>query len=97
MDRLAADRKAAQEAAKIAEARLQATRAELGSRGERLRIIDPGIVPERPSFPNIPLNVLIALFAGAVLSVLYLMAEVRYVAQKAGANRRAIRVASRHD
>jgi capsular polysaccharide biosynthesis protein len=97
LDRLATDRKAAQEAAKIAEARLQATRADLGTRGERLRIIDPGIVPERPSFPNIPLNVLIAILAGAVLSVLYLMAQMSYAAQKTDANRRAIRVASRHD
>jgi uncharacterized protein involved in exopolysaccharide biosynthesis len=29
-------------------------------RGERLEIIDPGIVPERPSFPNLPLNVFVA-------------------------------------
>ena len=28
-----------------------------GFRGERLKIIDPGIVPERPSSPNLPLNV----------------------------------------
>jgi capsule polysaccharide export protein KpsE/RkpR len=97
MDRLAAERKAAQEAATAAEARLQATRADLGTRGERLRIIDPGIVPERPSFPNIPLNALVAVFAGAVLSALYLMAQVTYAAQKAGSNRRAIRVAGRHD
>ncbi len=97
MDRLAAERKASQESTKIAEARLQATRADLGTRGDRLRIIDPGIVPERPSFPNVPLNVLIAVFAGGVLSALYLMAEVSYAAQRAGANRRAIRVAGRHD
>ncbi len=96
-DRLAAELKAAQEAAKIAEARLQTTLADLGTRGERLRIIDPGIVPERPSFPNVPLNVLLAVFAGAALSALYLMAEASYAAQRAGANRRAIRVAGRHD
>jgi uncharacterized protein involved in exopolysaccharide biosynthesis len=96
-DRLASEHKAAQEATKIAEARLQTTLADLGTRGERLRIIDPGIVPERPSFPNIPLNVLIAVFAGGALSALYLMAEASYAAERAGANRRAIRVAGRHD
>ena len=42
------------------------------SHGERLRIIDPGIVPERPSSPNIPLNVLIAFVAAAFLSLVYL-------------------------
>jgi capsular polysaccharide biosynthesis protein len=43
-----------------------------GSRGERLRIIDSGIVPQRPSYPNISLNVFVALLFGAAASVLYL-------------------------
>ena len=101
IDRLTSERTAAQAVAKAAEARLQDVRAALGSRGERLRIIDPGIVPERPSFPNLPLNVGIALFASAVLSALGIALELSYTAQRAELNpelnRRSIRVAGRHD
>jgi uncharacterized protein involved in exopolysaccharide biosynthesis len=42
-------------------------------RGERLQVLDPGILPERPSFPNVPLNMLVAF-------VLSLIAAVSYVA-----------------
>lgn len=97
LDRLTAERTAAQAATKAAEARLQEVRSALGSRGERLRVIDPGIVPERPSFPNIPLNVGIALFAAVVLSALWIALELSYSAQRAELNRRSIRVAGRHD
>jgi capsular polysaccharide biosynthesis protein len=51
-------------------ARLNDMRAAAGIRGERLRVIDPGIVPQRPSSPNVPLNVLAALFIAAVGSLL---------------------------
>ena len=97
LEQLTSERTAAQAAAKAAQARLQEVRSALGSRGERLRIIDPGIVPERPSFPNILLNVAIALFAALVLSVFSLAMEVSYAAERAESNRRSIRVASRHD
>jgi uncharacterized protein involved in exopolysaccharide biosynthesis len=40
-------------------------------RGERLDIIDPGVVPQRPSFPNLPLNIVIAFFGAAVGWLLY--------------------------
>jgi capsular polysaccharide biosynthesis protein len=40
-------------------------------RSERLHIIDPGIVPERPSFPNTPLNVIAALLASFVATMAY--------------------------
>ncbi len=97
MDRLTSERSTAQAGAKAAEARLHEVRSALGSRGERLRIIDPGIVPERPSFPNMPLNVGIALFAALALSVLGVALELSYTAQRVESNRRAIRVAGRHD
>src|ERR1039457_6285093 len=48
-DKLEADRKAADVALASIETRLRETRAASGSRGERLRVIDPGVVPERPS------------------------------------------------
>jgi uncharacterized protein involved in exopolysaccharide biosynthesis len=52
-----------------AEGRLQELRAVAGNRGERLRIIDPGIVPERPSSPDLLLNLVVALIAAAILSI----------------------------
>ena len=77
-DKVEAERKAAQTSLAAVEARLRDTRAESGLRGERLRIIDMGVVPERPSSPNIPLNVLAALLLGLVLPVLYLTLELNY-------------------
>jgi uncharacterized protein involved in exopolysaccharide biosynthesis len=50
-------------------ARLNDLRASAGARGERLRIIDPGIVPQQPSSPNLTLNVLAAIFIAAVASL----------------------------
>jgi uncharacterized protein involved in exopolysaccharide biosynthesis len=97
MEQLTSERTAAQAAAKAAENRLQEVRSALGSRGERLRIIDPGIVPERPSSPNILLNMAIALFAALVLSAFYLVVEMSYVAERAESNRRSLRVAGRND
>ncbi|HUI77183.1 MAG TPA: hypothetical protein VLY24_04690 [Bryobacteraceae bacterium] len=44
--------------------------------GERLTIIDPGVVPERPSSPNVPLNVAAALLLGLVFPVAYLAVEL---------------------
>ena len=55
-DRVASARGAAQAALTAIEARFREARAESGYRGERLRVIDPGVVPERPSAPNMPLN-----------------------------------------
>jgi capsular polysaccharide biosynthesis protein len=64
--------KTAQAASDNAEARLREARAAAGTRGERLSVIDPGIVPQRPSAPNIPLNVIVALFVALLASVVYL-------------------------
>ena len=77
-DQLDAERKAGQAALAAMEARLRDARGETGFRGERLKIIDPGIVPERPSSPNLPLNVAAALLAGLVLPILYLTLEMSF-------------------
>jgi uncharacterized protein involved in exopolysaccharide biosynthesis len=69
---LDAELKAAQVTFDATAARLREIRTQSGSRGERLRIIDPGIIPERPSFPNVPLNLLIAIATAALFSLLYL-------------------------
>jgi capsular polysaccharide biosynthesis protein len=77
-DKLAAERRDAQTALSATHARLREARGDAGYRGERLRIIDPGIVPERPSSPNIALNLAAALLLGLVLPVLYLTLEMSY-------------------
>jgi len=48
-------------------------KASSAARGVRLKILDPGIVPRRPSFPNPPLNL-------AVAFIISLMASIGYVA-----------------
>jgi uncharacterized protein involved in exopolysaccharide biosynthesis len=90
-DKAEADRKAAQGALTAAEARLREARGESGYRGERLKIIDPGIVPQRPSAPNLPLNVLGALLVGLVLPILYLTVQMSFQEQRAASRRSALR------
>ena len=73
------------------EGKLREARGETGYRGERLKIIDPGIVPQRPSSPNWPLNVAGALLAGVVLPILYLTLAMSFQEQRAASRRSALR------
>jgi len=82
-ERIEAERKAGSTALAAVETRLREARNDAGSRGERLRVVDPGIVPERPSSPNIPLNLAAALLLGLVLPVLYFTLEMNYQEQRA--------------
>jgi uncharacterized protein involved in exopolysaccharide biosynthesis len=86
-DHLESERKVVQAELTALQTRLREARGEAGFRGERLRLIDPGIVPERPSSPNIPLNVLAALFLGLVLPIVYLTLQMSYQEQRAGSRR----------
>ncbi len=43
-----------------------------GYRGERLKLIDPGVVPQRPSSPNLMLNLFAAFLAALAASVVFL-------------------------
>ena len=79
--KLESDRKSAESMLRAAETRLRDARANAGYRGERLTIIDPGIVPERPSSPNTALNVAAAAFAAFVLSALFIILQASYRAQ----------------
>ena len=97
LSQLDSERVAAQAVLKSAESRLLEVRATVGYRGERLKIIDPGIVPERPSSPNVPLNLMVAALAAVVLSLLYLTLEFSYGLQRAESLRASLRVAGRHD
>ena len=77
-DQLEAERKAAQAAYSTIEARLTQARGDAGYRGERLKIIDPGVIPERPSSPNLPLYLFAALLAGLALPVFYFAVEINF-------------------
>jgi uncharacterized protein involved in exopolysaccharide biosynthesis len=94
-DQLDAERKAAQGSLAAIENRLREARGETGFRGERLKIIDPGIVPERPSSPNLPLNVAAALLAGLVLPVLYLSLAMSFQERRAAVTRTGFRAVAR--
>lgn len=48
-------------------------------RGERLEIIDPGVVPERASSPNVSLNLTVALLGSIFCCVLYLAVRFGYL------------------
>jgi uncharacterized protein involved in exopolysaccharide biosynthesis len=43
-----------------------------GLRTEQLRIVDPGVVPQRPSFPNVPLFTGASFLISALLTLVYL-------------------------
>ena len=94
-DQLDAERKAGQASLAAMEARLRDARGETGFRGERLKIIDPGIVPERPSSPNLPLNVAAALLAGLVLPILYLTLEMSFQGRRAALARGGFRAVAK--
>jgi uncharacterized protein involved in exopolysaccharide biosynthesis len=71
-DDLDADTKAARTDYEAAKVKLDDLRSAAGFRGERLELLDPGIVPQRPSFPNTPLNLFVALLLSLAASVGYL-------------------------
>ena len=50
-----------------------------GFRGERLAIIDPGTLPERPSSPNIPVNVAVAAVLAFAAALVYLSLSFGYL------------------
>jgi uncharacterized protein involved in exopolysaccharide biosynthesis len=77
-DRLDSERKAQQAALSAIQGRLSQARGDAGSRGERLRIVDPGIVPERPSSPNTSLNIAAALLLGFTLPAFYFAVEINF-------------------
>ncbi len=93
-DRLTADRTNSQTAYAAVENRLRQVRADLGYHGERLRIIDPGVVPERPSSPNVIPNVFAAFLLGIVAAIVYLTLSLSYQVQRASARRSTLRLAA---
>ncbi len=82
--KLDVEMKMAQTASEASTARLREMRATAGTRGERLRVIDPGVVPQRPSSPNVALNVLAALLLTLVALTAYLTISFSYSRRRAG-------------
>jgi len=90
----------ARAAFQTADEHLAEVRSSAGFRGDRLRIIDPGVIPERPSWPNVPLNLLIAIFVALAASLAYLAFEFNYRLARSAAPRAlstVARVKSGHD
>ena len=77
-DRLQEEQKSARAELDAANLRLSETTATAALRSERLKIIDPGIVPERPSFPNRALMIAAAALISAAVSLLYLAIAYSY-------------------
>jgi uncharacterized protein involved in exopolysaccharide biosynthesis len=83
----AAKRDAARTAVYAAADHLAQVQSAVGSRGERLKVVDPGVVPERPSWPNIPLMLMAALLMALAGSLLYVTLEFNYRLEKSAAPR----------
>jgi uncharacterized protein involved in exopolysaccharide biosynthesis len=94
-DKIEAERKAGQAALAAIETRLRETLGDAGYRGERLKVIDPGIVPERPSSPNLPLNVAAALLLGLVLPIVWVTVEMNFQEQRAAGRRNVLRTVAK--
>jgi uncharacterized protein involved in exopolysaccharide biosynthesis len=82
--KLEVELKMAQTASESSAARLRELRATAGTRGERLRVIDPGIVPQRASSPNLVLNVFAALLLTLVALAGYLTVSFSYRRRRSG-------------
>ncbi len=93
---LDADRKARRASLNTIETRLAQARGDAGFRGERLEMIEPGIVPERPSSPNLPLFLAVALLLGFTLPVVYFAVEINFQELRVRA-RRGLHSLARND
>jgi uncharacterized protein involved in exopolysaccharide biosynthesis len=82
-----AEREVARESFDAAGRRLDDARSVSGERGESLRIVDPGVVPGRPSWPNVPVILLAAFLVALVASLLYVTLEWNYGPERAASPR----------
>jgi len=82
-----AERDAAHASFDAAEKQLDESRSASGGRGESLRIVDPGVVPQRPSSPNVPLTLFSALLVALVASLLYVTLEFNYGLERSASPR----------
>lgn len=94
-DRLDSAYEAAWTAHDQLEKRLRELQATAGYRGERLNLLDPGVPPERPSSPNLPLNLVVAAALGLIASLFYLTVEFSVASHESEMLRQTLRVASK--
>jgi uncharacterized protein involved in exopolysaccharide biosynthesis len=95
-----ARRDAAREAVYLAAEHLAQVRGMMGARGDRLEIVDSGVVPERPSWPNIPVMLGAALLLAMVGSLVFVTFEFNYRIERSAAPRAVAplaRVKTRND
>jgi capsular polysaccharide biosynthesis protein len=86
---------AAQTAVDVAVEHLAEVRGSAGGRVEELQVVDPGIVPSKPTSPNVPVMLAAALLVALAVSVLYLTFEFNYRLERFAAP--LARVKSIHD
>jgi uncharacterized protein involved in exopolysaccharide biosynthesis len=72
---LSSEYRNAQQVREQAENRFRDIQETAGYRSERISLLDPGVVPERPSSPNVPINLLVAAALALIVSMVYLTAE----------------------
>lgn len=77
-DALDAELKSARADEEVENTKLSDVKSSFAARGVRLKILDPGIVPRRPSFPNPPLNLAVALVLSLVTSIGYIAIRFAY-------------------
>jgi capsular polysaccharide biosynthesis protein len=62
-------------------------------RTDQLHIVDPGIVPQRPGFPNLPLSVVAAVGIAAAVSLVWLTIQFGFMRRREQPTRAGLRVA----
>jgi capsule polysaccharide export protein KpsE/RkpR len=77
-DSLDAELKAARADEEGENTKLSDTKSSSAARGVRLKVLDPGIVPQRPSFPNPTLNMAAAFAFALVMAIAYLAIRFAY-------------------
>ncbi|MEO8025560.1 MAG: Wzz/FepE/Etk N-terminal domain-containing protein [Bryobacteraceae bacterium] len=87
MTHLSAGLEGAKTTLDAAAAHLRDVQNSVGYRGERLKVIDPGVVPQRPSSPNVMLNLLAASLVALTASVVLLSIGFVRERRRAGVTR----------
>jgi hypothetical protein len=77
-DALDAELKSARADEEVENTKLSDVKSTSAARGVRLKVLDPGIVPQRPSFPNPPLNLGVAFALSLMASIGYLAMRFAY-------------------
>lgn len=83
-DELDAEQRGARAEAEAAKNRWNDTRASFAYQGERISVLDPGIVPERPSAPNVKLNVAVAFLLSLLGAALWLAYHSGFFRRRVG-------------